>query len=193
MQNRSFKYELLPEIMNHWSPRAYDPERAVADDDVRAMLDAARHAPSCMNEQPWQYIVAGSETDRQKLIEVLGQGNQEWAFRAPLLMLILSRKHFAGNGRENRWHLFDAGTSWGYLQLEAQRRGLITHAMGGFDVDKAREAFAIPDEYSVIAALAIGYYGNPDDLSPKNKEREHPHPRKLIEEMFFNAQDIQKG
>ena len=186
MENRVFDFEILPEIQNHWSPRAFDPGRPVADNDLLALLEAARYAPSCFNEQPWCYIVAKDELDHQKLCKILSDSNQEWAAKAPVLLLILSRQNFDLTGKINRWHQFDAGTSWGYLTLEAQRRGMITHAMGGFNVDQARQAFEIPEDYTVIAAVAIGYYGKKEDLSPKDQEREHPSPRKSIAEIIFN-------
>jgi len=184
MENRVFDYEILEEIKNRWSPRAFDPHRDVPDEEIMALLEAARYAPSCFNEQPWRYIVAKGGEDYQKILNILASSNQEWASKAPVLMLILSKQNFSYNNKNNRWHLFDAGTSWGYLSLEAQRRGLITHAMGGFDVVRAREAFNIPDDYSIIAVVAVGYYGKKEDLSPKYLDKEAPSPRKAIEEIL---------
>lgn len=184
MINRESSREVLSEITNRWSPRAFDAGRPVDDDDLLALLEAARFAPSCMNEQPWQYVVAQAPADHEKMVSVLNPANQEWASRAPVLMLILTRKNFS-SGRGNRFHQFDAGTSWGFLQLEAQRRGLITHAMAGFNHDMARDVFAVPDDYEIMAAVAVGYYGNPEELSARYREREHPQPRKSLAEMFF--------
>jgi len=63
---------------------------------------------------------------------------------------------------------------------------LITHAMGGFNSEKLRESFDIPADYSIIAVVAIGYYGSKEDLSPELQERELPSPRKSIEEILFS-------
>ena len=41
--------------------------------------------------------------------------------------------------------------------LESFNQGLIMHEMGGFDRDKAREVFNIPDDYEVGIMIAIGY------------------------------------
>lgn len=129
--------------------------------------------------------VLNKHTDYEKILNILTPSNQKWASKAPVLMLILSKQNFLYNNKNNPWHLFDAGTSWGYLSLEAQRRGLITHAMGGFDGELARKAFNIPNHYSIIAVVAIGYYGNKEDLSPEYRERELPSPRKSINEILF--------
>lgn len=84
---------------------------------------------------------------------------------------------------ENFWHMFDAGTAWGYFSLEAQRRGLITHAMGGFNREKAIEEFNIPEDYTIIAVSAVGHYGQRASLSEDLQSREHPEDRMEIRDL----------
>jgi len=185
MENRTFDYEILELIQNQWSPRAFDSKHAVADEDLMALIEAARYAPSCFNEQPWRYILANGGENYEKILNTLAPTNQIWASKAPAFILILAKQKFTYHENENRWHLFDAGTSWGYLNLEAQRRGMITHAIGGFDVELARSAFNISNDYSVIAVIAIGYYGNKEDLDSEHIDREHPSPRKEIRDILL--------
>jgi nitroreductase len=185
MAKRVFENDILPEIRGRWSPKAFAADRPVAAADLRAILEAASFAPSSMNEQPWLFLVADETDTRQRLLEVLTPRNQTWAFRAPVLMLVLARRTFQINQKENPWHRFDAGTAWGFLSLEAQRRGLVTHAMGGFSEKNAREVFAIPDEIDIIAAVAIGYYGDPAQLSEEQQAREHPSARVPVDEILF--------
>ena len=47
---------LHPLIINRWSPRALDVDDAISNDDLYAILEAARLAPSAFNEQPWRFI-----------------------------------------------------------------------------------------------------------------------------------------
>ncbi|MEN1758899.1 nitroreductase family protein [Anoxynatronum sibiricum] len=186
MTTRTFDHEILDEVKKRWSPRAFDPNRPVSEADLMGVMESARYAPSCFNEQPWHFLVTiKGEADYEKMLEVLAETNREWASKAPVLMLILSRKLFSRNDKENRWHLFDAGTSWGYLSLEAQRRGLHTHAMGGFSVSRAREIFEIGEDTSVIAAVAMGYYGRKEDLNPELQKKENPATRKPINEILM--------
>jgi len=189
MKNRDFDYDVLPEIKTRWSPRAFDPNRPVADEDLSAIFEAARYAPSCFNEQPWLFLVSRDEETRNKIFDCLTESNQKWAKNAPVLAIMMGKSTFAHNQKNNRWHQFDTGTSWGYLTLEAERRGLITHGMGGFSVDKVRETFKVPEEITIIAALAIGYYGDKDQLPAELKAREFPQPRKPLAEMFFVPED----
>jgi nitroreductase len=186
MENRKINYKILTEIQERWSPRAFDINRGVDDQDLMALLEAARYAPSCFNEQPWRFIVAKEPEIRAKMLSVLSENNQKWASKAPVLILLLAKQMFEKIGKTNRWHLFDAGAAWGYFSLEAQRRGLITHAMGGFNVTKARETFAIPEDYDLIAVVAVGYYGNKADLAPENLEREKPGLRKETKELLVS-------
>jgi len=181
---RKFTYEVMTEIKERWSPRAFS-EKAVAEEDLMALLEAARYAPSCNNEQPWRFLIATEEDKLSRMREVLDPGNQKWANRAPVLILIAAEKKFLKDGSNNLWNCFDAGTAWGYLSLEAQKRGLITHGMGGFSAEKAREEFKIPDHYEIITVIAVGYYGKKDQLSEFNQGREHPNTRKEIEELLL--------
>jgi nitroreductase len=174
----------MPEIQKRWSPRAFG-SKPVAAEELRALLEAARHAPSCSNEQPWRFLIAESVEQLARLRRILDEGNQAWANKAPVLILVTALKNFEKTGKENHWNMFDAGTAWGYLSLEAERRGLITHAMGGFNREKARSEFEIPDEYEIISVIAVGYYGNKSELSDFNQSREHPQARKEIEEIIL--------
>lgn len=185
MSTRTFDYEILKEVKDRWSPRAFDPERSVSEEDLMGVMEAARYAPSCFNEQPWHYIVAmKGEKAYSQILDALAEANQEWASQAPVLMIITSKKQFAKNNKDNRWHLFDAGTSWGFLSLEANRRGLQTHAMAGFSVDRIREALELDEGISIIAAVAMGYYGNKEDLNPALQKKEAPGLRKSIKEIM---------
>jgi nitroreductase len=184
MENRDFNLEILVDIKERWSPRAFSSDE-ISHEDIMGILEAARYAPSCFNEQPWRFIVAEDKEGLQKMNEILFDGNKVWASKAPVLILILSKNSFAHNGKDNYWHMFDAGTAWGYLSLEAQRRGLITHAMGGFSKDKAREVYNISDDYSIITVIAVGKYGNKDDLPDNIKAMEKPATRKPVEDLII--------
>ena len=59
-------------------------------------------------------------------------------------MLIVAKKNFTYNNEENFFGIcLMPGQPGDFFTLEAQKRGLVTHAMGGFDMDKARSSFNI--------------------------------------------------
>jgi hypothetical protein len=64
--------------------------------------------------------------------------------------------------------------------------GLAVHQMGGFDAGKARTAFGIPEEYTPMAMIAVGYQASPDVLDDETKAKElRPRSRNAIEEHFY--------
>jgi nitroreductase len=46
-----------------WSPRAFDPERDVTREQITALVEAARWAPSCFGDEPWRFLVWHRTTD----------------------------------------------------------------------------------------------------------------------------------
>jgi nitroreductase len=184
-QNRKADHDIDPLFLNRWSPRAFQ-QKEVPNDVLLRVFEAARWAPSGGNLQPWRYIIARTAEDRQKFLSFINPGNVEWCHKAPVLAVLISHKYTAG-GNFNRSNGFDAGTSWGYLALEAARQGLITHAMGGFDPDKAREVLGVPEEYELYAVIAIGYRGEKSELPEKFREREVPSVRRPLRESLFEG------
>lgn len=181
---RKYNYEIMDLIKARWSPRAISEEK-LSREEIMPLIEAARFAPSCFNEQPWRFIIADEEESLKKMRNVLMPGNQIWANKAPVLLLIVAKKNFTYNNEENFWYMFDAGTAWGFLTLEAQKRGLVTHAMGGFDMDKARSSFNISEDYEIITVVAIGKYGDKETLDPKLLSKEHPDIRMETEALIL--------
>lgn len=181
---RTFQYDILEVIKKRWSSRALS-EKEVSRDDVYALIEAASYAPSAMNEQPWRFIVGHQSETLNKLRNALTLNNQEWANRAPVLLCLLSNKFHTKNNKENKFHLFDSASAFAFLTLEATKRGLIAHGMGGFDQEVIKSSFNISDDYDVVLMIAIGYPGDKSQLSERNQERENPGLRKSISEIII--------
>ncbi|UJF35971.1 nitroreductase family protein [Paenibacillus hexagrammi] len=183
--HRQPDHEINPQFLTRWSPRSFT-DQEVTDDVLFSLFEAARWAPSGGNMQPWRFIIARNPEDRASFHSFIVPGNREWCEKAPVLALVLSHK-LTANGNPNTSHTFDAGTAWGYLALEADNQGLITHAMGGFDKQKARETLQVPEEYDLHAVIAIGYRGAVDALDPKFHEREVPSARVPLHQLLFEG------
>jgi nitroreductase len=176
-------------IAQRWSPYAYS-DRAVADEDLRALFEAARWAASSYNEQPWRYIVATRETpeEYEKLLSCLVEGNQGWARGAPVLALGLASLKYARNGKPNRHALHDLGQASANLCVEATARGIAVHQMGGIVPARAREIYGIPEDVDVVTGLAIGYAAEGDEVPEPLREGEaKPRPRKPLGEILFSG------
>ncbi|MCU0561582.1 MAG: nitroreductase family protein [Desulfobacterales bacterium] len=163
---------------DRWSPRALaaDP---LTPREVQTLFEAARWAPSCFNEQPWLFVYATAPEQRRKLAACLAPKNQLWAGHAPLLMFLLARRSFQKSGKENRHAPYDAGAAWMALALQARKLGLYAHAMAGFNLQKAYEALgASPEEFLVMAAIAVGRKCEDSGLPEELRAMESPNDRK---------------
>lgn len=164
-------YPIHELLQTRWSPRAYDPTRPVSAEQLRLLFEAARWSASSNNLQPWRFIVAtrDNEAAYAQMVSVLVSGNQEWASTAPVLVLNMTR-NIDHKGRPNKNARHDLGQAVAHLTVQATALGLSLRQMGGIEADKAREVYAIPDEFDILNAMAIGYPA-PDAADAMNKPR----------------------
>src|ERR1700716_4106912 len=165
-------------------------KKPVPAEILRSLFEAARWAPSSNNEQPWAYLVATKDDPESyaKMLAVLVEFNANWAKNAPVLALSVAHLKTQREGKPNRVALHDVGSATAQLTFEANSHGLLVHQMAGFDAEKARQTFAIPPDWEPVAAMAIGYPGNPDSLSEKLRERElAPRTRKPLVEFVMSG------
>jgi len=148
---RSSCFGISEAFLKRFSPKSFT-NRPIEEKDMLALFEAAGTAPSCFNEQPWRFV----RGNREDFLAVMTEKNAAWASSAPELLLVCSTLTFARNGKPNRWHAFDSGTAMGYMILEALRRGIYVHPMGGFSVSNATERFGLMG-LEPHAVLALGY------------------------------------
>lgn len=162
-------------LAERWSGRAFDSNLPVTNEQIIAICEAARWAPSCFGDQPWRFVIWNRYEDEiswQKALDCLSPGNQDWAKNAPLLILAASVQTFSHNDSANRWVGYDSGAASISLCLQATAMGLMSHQMGGFDAEKLKDVFTIPAEIDMWAMIAIGHPAALDSLSEAQLERE---------------------
>lgn len=183
------EYEIEELIAKRWSPRAFSTQ-AIEPEKVRSLLEAARWAASCFNEQPWSFIVA-PKTDAEefeRLLDCLVESNRRWAQHAPLLMLSVARLNFERNNKPNRHAFHDVGQAVASLTLQATALGLVVHQMAGFEIEKARREYDLPEGFEPVAAIAVGYQGDASKLPEDLRERElAPRTRRAQESFVFKG------
>lgn len=114
-------HELLAQ---RWSPRAIDQHKPVDRNDITALLEAARWAPSCFGDQPWRYLVWDRFRDHeswQTAWDCLTDGNKAWVRDAPVLLASFADSTFRKNGKPNRWGQHDTGAASENLCLQGTR------------------------------------------------------------------------
>ncbi|OKH15123.1 nitroreductase [[Limnothrix rosea] IAM M-220] len=182
-------YPIHDLLRQRYSTLAFDGDRPVEADKLGSLLEAARWAASCFNEQPWRFIVATKRhaAAYQKLLNCIVEGNQVWAKNADILMISVGKQRFTRNDNPNPYGMYDVGQALANLTLQAEAMGLRVHQMGGFDKDKAREVYGIPVGFEPAAAVAIGYPGELGSLDNEAlREREaSPRVRKPLSDIVF--------
>src|SRR5215471_5942022 len=184
-------YPINELLQRRWSSRAFQEDRPVPRETLLSLLEAARWAPSCFNDQPRFFLVFDG-SDREALERArrcLVAGNA-WALKAPVLILSVSHESFEQNGKPNRWAQHDTGLATENLLLEAVELGLAVHPMAGYDAELARKEFGIPEGFTPIAMIAIGYpfAGKPEQIDEKLRLKElAPGQRKATREFAFDG------
>ncbi len=176
---------VMEEIKNRRSKRAY-AETPIQAEVIHSLFEAARWAPSSMNEQPWTYLYATKDQPElwNTLVSVLNESNKVWASKAPLLILSLYRKNLLRNNLPNGSAKYDLGGANAFLSLQATHHGLNVHQMGGYDRTKAKELLNIPDHYDFGVIMAVGYPGDANELPENLKQREVAPRERFVQEEF---------
>src|SRR5215467_14155384 len=186
-------HEIHDLIRHRWSPRAFDPSREVVRADLQRLFEAARWAPSSLNEQPWRFVVAERTRTPEAFAALLGTltgRNPTWADKAPVLVLVALRGNFEGHDVPNASAWFDAGQAVALLVVQATAMGLSVRQMEGFDSARAREVMRVPPEFEPAITMAIGYAGDPESLThEKHRQAERtPRTRRPLSEFVFDGQ-----
>ena len=184
-QNLQPEHPVLDVIRIRWSPAIYSP-RPVETEKLLSVLEAARWAPSSFNAQPWSFLVARKEEPEEfgRMLSCLVPGNVVWAQHVPVLMISVARLQF-DNGNPNRHALHDTGMATGFLMLQAASLGVLAHGMAGFDPAKTRELYGIPESHEPVAAIALGYPGDPETAPEELKRRNQHKPRRTLDQFVF--------
>lgn len=182
-------YPIQELIATRWSPYVFD-DRPIDSSDLRSLFEAARWAASSYNEQPWHFIVASKQDGDSfdMILSCLVELNQAWAGQAPVLALGVVSTHFRRNEAPNPVATHDLGLAAATLTLEANARGISVHQMSGILPEKAREVYGIPDGFTAVTGLAMGYPGDPNEASEQLGDRDrNPRTRRPQEEFVFSG------
>lgn len=158
----------------------FDENRHLSEKQIKYLIKAAQSTPSAFNDQPWHFIICDKKTNPDaynKALNGLVEFNQNWAKKAPLLIVIVSSTKFKNN-KQNQWAQYDTGAAAYGLDIQATSLGLMTHQIGGFDSPKIMEAFSIPNDFLPMSIIAVGY----ESLDQKQRNEKK---RKPIAENFF--------
>ena len=182
-------YPIEELLKRRWSPRAF-ADRPVEPEKLLSLWEAARWAASTANQQPWSCIVATKQDEAEyaRLLSCLRENNQQWASRAPVLMVSVAKLAFDANGQPNRHAFHDVGLAVANLIMQATALGLGVHQMAGIYPDRVRELYGIPEDFEPVAGIVLGYPGDPASLPDELRQRElAPRTRKSLDTFVFQG------
>ncbi|MGA3192524.1 MAG: nitroreductase family protein [Candidatus Bathyarchaeia archaeon] len=140
--------DVFEAIKNRKSVRAYSP-KPVPNELLLKIAEAAQLAPSASNIQPWQFIFVTDKDKRNKLSEGRYAG---FLAESPVVVV--------GCGDQKvspRWYMVDVTIALEHIVLAATSERFGTCWVGSFEQDKVKKLLKIPEDYMVVALLALGY------------------------------------
>lgn len=182
---------ILAELRNRVSPIVFD-ETDFEKEKLPTLVEAARWAPSCSNNQSWNYVfVNKKDTTRMALEDALSRGNA-WAKKAPYLVAVAADPDQDCKDNGLPFYAYNAGLSVMCLTIEAEHLGLRVHQMAGWDEQKVKQALGYPSNFRVIVMFALGYEANIKSIWATLDERTRnkiakPRERKPPSENFFSG------
>ena len=165
-------------IENRRAYRALSPIE-ITNELIKDLAIAASLAPSCFNNQPWNYVFVRSPDRLLELHDAYSKGN-EWVRDASLVIAVFSQREKDCIIREREYYAFDTGLATANLILRATELGLVAHPIAGFSPRKVRSILYIPDDMEVITLIIVGKHSDDTEAEP---EKDRP-IRKTIEEFI---------
>ncbi len=158
--------EILGPIQSRRSIRKYK-DLPVDDEQITALLESARIAPSGSHTQPWHFIVVRSDGMKERIMKV--SHHQTWMLEAPVFIVcvadIRSRlkegdpQVIDENSPEPDVKLMirDTAIAIEHIVLQAEAMGLSTCWIAWFEQKDIRPVLNIPSDKYVVAVLTVGY------------------------------------
>lgn len=173
---------ILEEIMKRRSGRAFE-KKPIPDEMLESILEAGRWAPSCANTQAWNFVVLNDPEALAKGHEALSRGNA-WGKAAPVMVLVAAREDGGCGSHGLPYFTMDVGLAVENMLLQAVHLGLLGHPTAGWDEDRLKRDFNIPDDYRIVTVVFFGYEGSIEDLDERTREKdEKPRTRRPFNEV----------
>jgi nitroreductase len=141
-------------IKERRSVRSYKPEE-IPEEDLTAILQAARLAPSARNRQSWRFVITRDEKLREELAHAAHE--QMFISKAPVVIAAVALDPEYVMGCEVPAYAVDLAIAVDHMTLQAVELGLGTCWIGAFSQDRVKKILKIPDRYKVVALLPVGY------------------------------------
>lgn len=150
-------------------------DEPVTDEQINAIFDLIKWAPTSMNNQPLRVVVIRSEETKARLLPHMAEGNREKTAKAPAVALLAADldfheempqlfPHFEGAhdmfAADDQMRAATAelntGLQIGYAIIGIRAAGLAAGPMTGFDADAISKEFFPDGKHRVMVAINMG-------------------------------------
>jgi 3-hydroxypropanoate dehydrogenase len=154
-------------------------DEPVTDEQVKAIYDLAKWAPTSMNNQPLRVVLVRSAAARDQLVQTMADGNKEKTATAPLVAILAADHAFHENFPKTFPHFkgardmfaandamraqsadLNATLQVAYFILAVRAAGLVAGPMTGYDASALNGAFFADGTQKVLAVVNIGKPGH---------------------------------
>jgi nitroreductase len=168
--------QVLEAIKDRRSIRKFT-EQDLSQEQLDALLEAVRWAPSWANTQCWELVVVRDQGVKEALQATFAKGNPatKAVVVAPVVFVLCAKLGEAGyykgeaSTKFGDWYMFDLGLASQNLHLAAHALGLATVPVGLFDHDAAAKAVGLPEGHELVAIYPVGH-PDQEPKPPKRKE-----------------------
>ncbi len=152
-------------------------DEPVTDEQVAAIYDLVKYAPTAMNTQPLRILLVRGGQTRERLLKHMADGNRDKTANAPLVAVLAAdtdfhdhlgrtfphfpgaRDLFADDAAREQAAKFNAGLQIGYFLLGVRAVGLAAGPMGGFDAAGLDEEFFAGRHLKSLLVVNLGRPG----------------------------------
>lgn len=134
-------------------------DKAIADEKLKEILEAAHSAPSAGNLKAREIVVVKNKETKNKL--AVAAFNQDFVAKAPIVLVFFavpsrSAQKYGRRGSEF-YTIQDATIAASFAWLQAVMLDLSCCWVGAFDEEKVKEILDAKNEWRPIAILPLGY------------------------------------
>jgi nitroreductase len=165
---------LIQLVRSRRSVRSYD-RREVRRSDLELCVEAACHAPSACNSQPWKFIIIDDPAKKKAIAKDVLSGlysMNSFAGEASAFIALISEKvkfpvWVGGKLRNTDFRRIDTGIACGHLILQAQELGIGTCILGWFNERRLKKILSVPSSKKIELVIALGYPAQTEELHEK--------------------------
>ncbi len=144
-------------LLKNRSYRRFYQDEAIGVEELKAMVEHVRLAPSGANMQPWKFVLVTDKSVKEKLFPHLRWAGyiKDWdgpvEGERPAAYIVM-----LGNPKKSPGIAVDYGIAMQTVLLSAVEKGYGGCLLGSIDRDAIRELLEIPEELNISVVIALG-------------------------------------